>query len=94
MASARTDLHMEEYEALVQFLIELTDLIRSEHAYEYDQLLVIDQAIDIAVEDSPDAAIAYVHDVVLGHPGQDAEERGLLPGLQRGLVHGHGHSEA
>jgi hypothetical protein len=66
MAGTRRDLDIEEYEALVQFLIELTDLIRSEHAYEYDQLRVIDQAIDIAIADNPDAAIAYVHDVVLG----------------------------
>jgi hypothetical protein len=68
MADPRTDMNIEDYEALAQFLIELKDLIRSEHVDEYDQLRLIDQAIDIAIEDSPDAAIEFVHDVVLGRP--------------------------
>jgi hypothetical protein len=29
---------------------------------------VIDHAIDIAIEDNPDAAIEFIHDVVLGRP--------------------------
>jgi hypothetical protein len=66
MAGTHTDMDIEDYEALVQFLIELKDLIRSEHVDEYDQLRVIDQAIDIAIEDSPNTAIEFVHDVVLG----------------------------
>jgi hypothetical protein len=66
MAATDTDMQIEDYEALVQFLIELTDLIRSEPAEAYDSLRVIDTAIDIAIEDNPHAAIEFVHDVVLG----------------------------
>jgi hypothetical protein len=66
MAGIQTDMNIEDYKALVQFLIEVKDLIRSEPVNEYDQLRVIDQAIDIAIEDDPDAAIEFVYDVVLG----------------------------
>jgi hypothetical protein len=68
MAATLTDMNIEDYEALAQFLIELKDLIRSEPAEAYDQLRLIDQAIDIAIEDNPDAAIEFIHDVVLGRP--------------------------
>jgi hypothetical protein len=34
----------------------------------YDQLRVLDQAIDTAIEDNRNAAIEFVHDVVLGRP--------------------------
>jgi hypothetical protein len=68
MAATHTDMNIEDYEALAQFLIELKDLIRSEPAEAYEQLRVIDHAIDIAIEDNPDAAIEFIHDVVLGRP--------------------------
>jgi hypothetical protein len=60
------DMNIEDYEALAQFLLELKDLIRSEPVEEYEHLRVIEEAIDIAIEDNPDAAIEFVHDVVLG----------------------------
>jgi hypothetical protein len=65
VAGIQTDMNIEDYEALVQFLIELKDLIRSRPVDEYDQLRVIDEAIDIAIEDNPNSAIEFVHHVVL-----------------------------
>jgi hypothetical protein len=68
MADPRTDMNIEDFEALAQFLIELKELIRSEHVDDHTQLRVIDHAIDIAIDDNPDAAIEFIHDVVLGRP--------------------------
>jgi hypothetical protein len=68
MAATHPDMNIEDYEALAQFLIELKDLIRSEHVDDHTRLRVIDHAIDIAIEDNPDAAIEFIHDVLLGRP--------------------------
>jgi hypothetical protein len=83
MAATHTDLDIEDYGALAQFLIELKDLIRSEPAEAYDSLRVIDTAIDIAIEDNPHAAIEFVHDVVLGRIFRPAARHATAPAPPR-----------
>jgi hypothetical protein len=59
------DVGIEGYEQFVRFLDHLGDLIRVTHVDAYDQLRRIDEAIGFAIGDSPNAAIEFVHDVVL-----------------------------
>jgi hypothetical protein len=60
------DVGIDGDEPFVRLLIHLRDLIRVTHVDAYDRLRRIDEAIGIAIGDGPNAAIEFVHDVVLG----------------------------